>query len=389
MNPVWSVAAREIVTRGRSRSYLIGLAVSVLLVAAVALLPSLFGGRTHQVGVVGGAADLPEQLVAQATAAELRVTVMRVPDEPAARAAVADRELTAVLLADRGVVLTDGGIDPRLGQVLEAAHQRHRTAQALQAAGLSPTVIEQALTVSPLVYRPVHGDETDTMAGFWLALVVVLAMMMLIYLPAVYVATGVVEEKSSRIVELLLATVRPWQLLAGKIIRIGLLGLFQLAVIAATGLTAARLTGVTAQLPPGLGSLVASVFGWFLLGYAFFSALAAASGALVSRQEDVNGVLTPMTALMMVAYGVGFLAAYHPGAPLARVLSVVPPFSVVVMPTRIASGAVPAWQISVAAGLMVVAVLVMVAVAARIYQRAVLRTGGRVRLTEVVGRRRS
>src|SRR5690606_18253110 len=166
VNPVWSVAAREIVTRGRSRRYLIGLAVSVLLVAAVALLPSLFGGRTHQVGVVGGAADLPEQLVAQATAAELRVTVMRVPDEPAARAAVADRELTAVLLADRGVVLTDGGIDPRLGQVLEAAHQRHRTAQALQAAGLSPTVIEQALTVSPLVYRPVHGDETDTMAGF-------------------------------------------------------------------------------------------------------------------------------------------------------------------------------------------------------------------------------
>jgi ABC-2 type transport system permease protein len=386
VSTVWSVAGREIVVRGRSRSYLLGLVASVLLVAVVALLPGLFDNRSYQVGVVGGADSQVELLAEQAAAADLPVTVTSLPDISAAQEAVADRRVAVALLPD-GVVLTQGSVDPRLAQLLESTHQLASTEQRLRQAGLSSAEIEQALSVPPLEYRSVRTDAADSDVTFWLALVVVLAMMMLIYLPAVYVATGVVEEKSSRIVELLLSAIRPWQLLTGKIIGIGLLGLLQLATIAVAGLLFAYLSGVSEQLPPGLGGLVAGVFGWFLLGYAFFSALAAASGSLVSRQEDVNGILTPMTVLMMAAYGVGFLAAFNPGATLARVLSVVPPFSVVVMPTRIVGEEVPAWQVAAAVVLMLAAVVGMLALAAHIYHRAVLRTGSRIRLGDVLRRK--
>jgi hypothetical protein len=126
---------------------------------------------------------------------------------------------------------------------------------------------------------------------------------------------------------------------------------------------------------------------WFLLGYAFFSAMAAASRALVSRQEEINGVMMPVTLLTMTAYVVGLLAIINPGAALAHVLSIVPPFSAIVMPVRIASSAVPAWEIVTAVVLMAAAAVAMVALGARIYERAVLRTGARVRLREVVAAR--
>src|SRR5690606_22891779 len=102
------------------------------------------------------------------------------------------------------------------------------------------------------------GEDASTRR--LLAVVVVILMFMLIYLPAVYVAMGVVEEKSSRVVELLLSAIRPWQLLAGKIVGIGLLGLIQLAVIVTVGVGAAAATGVLADLPPGLGGVVAGTF---------------------------------------------------------------------------------------------------------------------------------
>jgi ABC-2 type transport system permease protein len=199
-----------------------------------------------------------------------------------------------------------------------------------------------------------------------------------------YVAMGVVEEKGSRIVEILLTSVRPWQLLGGKIVGLGALALANLVVIIVAGLGAAAATGLAADLPPGMTGIVISALCWFVLGYAFFAALAAALGSLVSRQEDANSVLTPMTMLMMITYLVAYFAAVQPGSAVARILSLVPPFSSMVMPVRMAGGEVLAWEIALAAVLMLLATVGTLLLGARIYQRAVLRTGARVKLSEAV-----
>jgi ABC-2 type transport system permease protein len=384
VSTMWLVARRELATRGRTRSFVLGLAISAVLMAGLAVLPRVVGGETsYTVGLAGASAErLRPVLVAQAAADDIDLDLRSLPDEPAARAAVEDGEVDAAVVDDR--LLYRGELDSGLAQLLQTAHRTVAVEQRLRLAGIDPRQVEQALAAPPLEEVGVGDASEHGSARRVLAMVVVILMFMLIYLPALYVAMGVVEEKSSRVVELLLATIRPWQLLAGKIIGIGLLGLVQLAVIAAVGVGAAAVTGVLSDLPPGLGSVVAGTFVWFLLGYAFFSAAAAASGALVSRQEEVNGVMTPLSVVVMAGYVVGFSAAFNPGTPVASVLSVVPPFSAVVMPVRVASSTVPAWQVAVALVLMALATVAVVALGARIYQRAVLRTGARVRLREVL-----
>ncbi|WP_182904396.1 ABC transporter permease [Microbispora sp. H13382] len=360
MNGLMLVAQREIRTRIRTKSFLISLAVSAVLVAALAFLPKVLGGGdTYDVGVVGNAPAPVAQLA-----------YSRLPDEAAARQAVIDGDVDAALI-DGGKVLANGELDQRLGLILEAAH---RDAQ-IKAAGV---------TITPLQVESVGADAEYQSVRTGLATLLVMVLFFLLIYSAMYVAMGVVEEKGSRIVEILLTSVRPWQLLGGKIAGLGVLGLINLAVIIVVGLAVSFATGFTADLPPGMAGILVSAIVWFVLGYAFFSALAAAFGSLVSRQEELNSVLTPMTTLMMLTYVTAYFAALEPTGTLARVLSLVPPFSSMVMPVRTAAADVPLGEILIAGVLMVVAVAAVLLGAARVYRRAVLRTGARVKLGEVV-----
>lgn len=381
MTGVWLVTWREVLTRARRRSYVIGLAISVVLVAAVAALPAFFSDPSYRLGLIGSA-ELEPAILAQAEAEELDLTVVTLDDAAAARAQVADGDLDAAMI-DGQQVLADGPVPGRLAQLLDAAHRVVTVERQLRAAGIDPATVTEALAVPPLQHVSVNDQAEDSAVRTAFAVVLVLVLVMLIYQPSIYVAMGVVEEKSSRVVELLLATVRPWQVLAGKIIGIGVLGFAQLAAIAAAGLASAALSGVVAELPPGVGGVIASVFVWFILGYAFFGSLSAALGSLVSRQEDINGVLAPVMVLMLATYLVAFLAIFNPGMGLARALSLVPPFSVVVMPVRAAAGSVPGWEYGLAVALMVLAAAAVLAFGARIYRRAVVRMGARVRLADL------
>ncbi|WP_169944150.1 ABC transporter permease [Microbispora sp. H11081] len=360
MNGLMLVAQREIRTRARTKSFLVSLAISAVLVAVLAFLPKALGGDdTYDVGVVGGTPAPVAQLV-----------YSPLPDEAAARKAVIDGDIDAALV-NGGKVIANGELDTRLGLILEAAH---RDAQ-IKAAGV---------TLTPLQVESVGADAKYQSVRTGLATLLVMVLFFLLVYSAMFVAMGVVEEKGSRIVEILLTSVRPWQLLGGKIVGLGALGLVNLVVIIVVGLGASFATGFTADLPPGMAGIVVSALVWFVLGYAFFSAVAAALGSLVSRQEELNSVLTPLTAVMMLAYVTAYFAAVEPTGTLARVLSLVPPFSSMVMPVRTAAMEVPLGEILLAGALMVVAVAAVVLGAARVYERAVLRTGARVKLGEVV-----
>ncbi|MEU8201643.1 ABC transporter permease [Streptosporangium sp. NPDC049046] len=383
MNGLWLVARREIVTRGRTKAFVIGLVVSAVLVAALAFLPRLFSGPdSYTVGLAGAQSQALRPALTGA-AKDVELTVREFPDEAAASAAVTAGDVDAAVVDGRKV-LADGEVDRDLGLLLESANQAAQTERRLGEAGLDPAKVAEAMRVAPLEQVSIGADTRYAGVRVGIASLLVMVLFFLLIYSSMYVAMGVVEEKGSRIVEILLTSVRPWQLLGGKIVGLGALALANMVVIIVAGLGAAAATGLAADLPPGMTGIVVSALFWFVLGYAFFAAMAAALGSLVSRQEDANSVLTPMTMLMMVTYLVAYFAAVQPSSPVARILSLVPPFSSMVMPVRMAGGEVFAWEIALAAVLMLLATAGTLMLGARIYSRAVLRTGARVKLSEAV-----
>ncbi|WP_061296855.1 ABC transporter permease [Herbidospora cretacea] len=366
MSGLWLVAKREISTQVRTRAFVISLVISAVLVGGIAFAPKLFGGPDeYNLGRVGG-----QELPLQSLAPDAKITWKAFPDEKAATAAVLDGDVD-VAVVDSARVLTNGEIDSELGLLLQSAN---REAQ-IGAAGV---------TVTPLQMQSVGADTRYEGARRGISTVLVLLLFFMIIGSVMIVAMGVVEEKGSRIVEILLISVRPWQLLGGKIFGLGVVGFINLAVVLAAGLTGAFLSGFSADFPPGMAGIVVSALLWWVLGYAFFAALAGSLASLVSRQEEVGNVLQPMMLLFMISYGVSFFASASPDHPVAEILSFVPPFSSMVMPVRVAASEVALWEILLSGALMVVAVAAVLMMGGRIYERAVLRTGKRLKITEVL-----
>ena len=155
--------------------------------------------------------------------------------------------------------------------------------------------------------------------------------------------TGVVEEKNNRVVELILSTVRPRHLLAGKVIGIGLLGLAQLALIA--GLAAALLAAGAFDAPAELGGDVALVIPWFALGFALYAVAYAAAGALASGQQNADTVAQPVTYTLLAVYWGGYVAlSTNTDGLLANLLTVFPLSAPLVLPARSALVGVPLWE---------------------------------------------
>jgi ABC-2 type transport system permease protein len=203
------------------------------------------------------------------------------------------------------------------------------------------------------------------------------------------VAQGVVEEKASRVVEIVLSSVRPWQLLLGKVLGLGAVGLLQLVVLGGAGLAVAGAAGVLTA-GAGLVPTLVSVVVWYLLGFALYATVFAAAGSLVSRQEDTQSVLSPITITVLLGFVVGFnLLTSDPRGTAITVISLLPPFSPMFMPARVALGVAPALQVVLAFVLTIAFTAAVLALGGRIYANSVLRTGARVSLRVALGRART
>jgi ABC-2 type transport system permease protein len=378
------VLRREITTRIRERSFLISTLVTLLIIAAVVIIPSLFnrGSDDVTVGLVGDTATVQPALQQAAQVQDATLTVRNFPDEAAARAAVDDGDVDAVFVgADRVIVHNE--LSGKTEQVVQTAYRQAAGAQRLAAAGIDPGAAGRALDVPPLAVTALDPPDPDSDARRSAAFFGVLLLYFQLIGYGVWVALGVVEEKSSRVVELLLATLRPWQLLTGKVIGIGLLGLGQLILTGLVGIVAGLATGAI-DVPSGIVGVAGQVIVWFLLGFAFYACLYAALAALVSRQEEVQNVTAPLSILLVGSFFLAITALNSPDGGLAKVTSIVPPFSTMVMPIRWAAGTVPLWEVGVSMLLMVVAVVLLIRVAGRIYAGAVLRSGPRVKIKDAL-----
>ena len=375
------VAGREISTRIRDKGFLVGSAVLIVLILGMLVFQVVINSSADdtEIGVVGGDATVSAALRAQGDALDTDVRVTDYDDERAARAAVEDGDLDAALLSPAGerpelLVENDGG---QVETLVQGALQGLSVTQQLADAGVQ-------LTSPPRVDVVALDPDADAdLEAAVVALVGVVVLYSLLILFGQFVAQGVVEEKSSRVVELLLATMRPWQLLAGKILGLGLLGLAQMVVIAVVGVAGALAFDVV-DLPGRLIGTVVTVIAWFVLGYAFYASVFAAAASLVSRQEDLGSVLTPASLLLVVGFVISIQAAQDPTGTLATVTSFIPGLSPLVMPVRQAAGGADWWEVVVAVVLMVATIAAIVRIGGRIYSGALLRTGGKVKLREAL-----
>jgi ABC-2 type transport system permease protein len=382
------VAAREIRTRLGSRAFRI--TTGVLLVALVALIVVLNitsgGSSAKEVGLTPSTSSLaqPLQNAARATGDTVRTPVV---SEQAGTRQVHDGDLDALVvgLPDSFHVIVDKGLDDDVGTLLAALARQEALDRQVRALGGNPAQVSREvagarLDVTALEPKEPHHDER-VVIGILVGILIYLAL--LTY--GQTVAQGVVEEKTSRVVELLLSTIRAWQLMAGKVLGIGLVGLLQLALLIGAGVIAGLATGQL-TLPASIAAgTIAWAIVWYLLGFFLYALLFAAAGALVSRQEDVGGVTMPLMILIIAPYviGVSALPADPDNGPIAA-LSIIPLFAPMLMPMREAMGVASPFELVLSVALTVALIAILVRATGRIYRNAVMRTGARVRLTDAL-----
>ncbi|MFJ7219835.1 ABC transporter permease [Amycolatopsis sp. NPDC098790] len=386
------VASREISTRVQSKAFRVATVVMLLLiVVGIVLIKLISGGgdgADSKVGVTAATAGFSAPLKASGQAVDETIETTQVADEAAGRAKLADGSLDALLTGDgKSVhVQVKKDLDGKLANVLQLVARQVALDQQITALGGNPAQFESAVASAKFVEDPPLEEPYDY-NGQQLVLGIVAGI--LIYLSLMIngqtVAQGVVEEKTSRVVELLLSTIKPWQLMAGKVLGIGVVGLIQMLVIGVGGVVTGLATGtLTISVSAAVGTIVWLVV-WYLLGFFMYSIVFAALGALVSRQEDVGGATMPALMFVIAGYVVGIsVLPSDPGNTFVEVLSVIPVFSPTLMPMRLAMGGVPVWEAVVSVGLVVLMIPGLIWLAARIYRNAVMRTGAKVKLRDAL-----
>jgi ABC-2 type transport system permease protein len=378
------VAARDFWVRLRERSFLISTLINVTVISVLVLARAASGSSTpsYDLGVVGGPAvvAVADGAVALGRKDHLTVRVVPLADDDAARQALQDGSVDAVVSAD-SLIGWETIADPLRGLVQTSAHieevravlERHDVPKGEQATAtaLGP-LHEGILRAAP------PGRESNAAIAF----IGVLLLYGQLFGYGIWVATGVIEEKASRVVEMLLSAIRPRQLLAGKIVGIGVLGLCQLAVIAGFAISLAMVTGALPGVPSTAIWAALLDIGWFILGFAFYASLFAAAGSLVSRMEELQNVIVPINLTILVSFFISVGALQAPNSTIAIVASILPVSSALAMPVRIVLGAATVPQIALALVLLIGSTVVLVPVGARLYEGAVLRTGARVKVRD-------
>ncbi len=411
---IWLVARREFAERTRSRAFVASTILLGALGVAVALIP-LAVRLADRATVLGIAVSAAEPGLASAAAGTMG-TVLNgqagsggtatfaftvYGDAVAAASAVTDGRLVAAVRIARGA---DGGLVFNVFSVGALASDK---AQLLQVGAFAVGVLDWT-RANPGATRPFvapsfsvadAGDAASGAAGgaaFDAAdyasrrivgiVLVVLSFLTLVFY-GLWVASGVVAEKSSRVMELLISAATAGQLVAGKILGIGLAGLTQVGLVLVPALLALVTSGRIgdALLGPDSGAgaslgalspgLLLGFVVYFVLGFALYASLYAAAGSLLSREEDLQTVALPLSIPAVAGYFPAVLALSGSNSPVIRVASYVPLWSPFVMMSRLAVGRVEAWELALSLGLLALTVPLVALFAIRVYRAGVVMYG--------------
>jgi ABC-2 type transport system permease protein len=357
------VAMREIRERLRSKAFIASTVLILALVGASALLVRLVD--PHQTYDVAVTAPAPAGLAtALQRAAEpfddATVHLRTVATAAAGHRLLEDGDVDAVLLLPSDRLVFRKNVDTQLTAIADSAVRAVRNK-------LPPAPELSTVTLLP------SDDEPDS-AAVAVAWAASLLLFMSLAFYGQWVISGVVEERSSRVVEVVLSAVRPPDLLAGKVIGIGALGLAQLVLIA--GVAAGLLVAGVFDAPAELGADVALVIPWFVLGFALYAVGYAVAGALASSQQNAETAGQPVTYALLAVYFAGYaVLASDAEGPVATLLTVFPLTAPLVLPARNALVGVPLWQHALALVLVLCAIYALVRFAGRVYSRGLLHGG--------------
>lgn len=377
------VAEREITTRVHEKAFRYSLLAMVVGIVATVVLTSILGGRPtdytvgvvdqQAAGVVTAASDVVDR-ADDGSSAKPRTF----DSVAAAEQAVRDGDVDAVLVAsdDGYEVVGDDKVDSSLSAALSSVAATSALESNAQEQGVDLAQLQAGATVSERLLDP---DAEDSGARQLTAFVFVL----LFYITAVTfgmtIAQSVVQEKESRVVEILAAAVPIRAMLWGKIAGNTVLALAQIVLLVVTGAVALAATGET-ELLSSIGPAAAGYVVFFVLGFVALSGLWAVAGSLASRQEDLGSTTMPGQIILFAPY----LIAVTAGEGVKTIVSMAPVVSAMIMPARMAEGGVPAWQIVVALLVNVVGAALLVRFAARLYGRTLMRTERRIGFTEAM-----
>lgn len=402
---VYLVARRELVTRVRGKVFVIGTMITVGLLALFAILQvtvfaNISGTATYHLAFTAQTEPLRAPVTAAGSALGVTVKATEVSDVAAAEAQVRGGTLDALVTGSPTgpQVVVRSQIDSILRGALDTVVRQAALNAELSRAGLDPAEVQaqaQQAGIHLEVLQPIKPNAAALpIVG------AVLAFFLYLFL-SIYggiIAQGVVVEKASRVVEVLLSTLRPGQLLLGKVLGVGLTGLLQFLIVAGCGLAFTLPTHILTLPGAAIGSVLSGIL-WFALGFLLYALLLATSASLVSRLEEVQAATLPVTMILVL----GWLLAYVVFIPqiaaategtvvpagvenLGTVASLIPLFSPVLMPIRIAAGDAPLWQGLLAVALTGASIVGVSWLGGRVYANSVLRFGARVRFRDALRR---
>lgn len=381
-SPIGLIARREIRQRVRATSYLAFTGLLAVLILAMGVLGRVAGSDGEpERDVVGVTGEVPggfaEAASALAGSLDREVTVEAVDPADAPRL-LDGGDVDAVLVVDERRVRHGGEVDDELQAIVQQAWAGTEVRRALIDAGVAEGEADGLVSPVALTADTLDGEGDDEPAGVAVLAGTVTAVLLFVSLQMFggYALVGVVEEKSTAVVELLLVRVRADELLAGKLVGIGVAALLQFGVAVVAGLGALAISGV--DVPGEIWSALPLALLWFAGGYALYSTLFALAGSLVSRQEDAQAAAAPILTVLVAAYVLVFIVGYSPDALVSRVLSVLPPVAPFLMPMRMAAGAASVPEVVVALVLLAGSTVVAWKVSGRIYEQVLLRRGSRV-----------
>jgi len=432
MHKIWAIVRREFLDKVRTKAFLIGTLLFPVLMIGLSLLPVLLNRRESapkRIAVVDGTHGEVGMKVTEALAAArrqgtegTRYTVSRVPAQNRTDA-VRDSLVALVGLEQAGsetldgvLVLTDESVDsgriPYLGvnvgsmgdmNKLESELQTALRLERLRRAGVDPFVAMPALRPIDVVTQKVTAGKLTGESGgssFILAYIMGLVLYVVMLMYGIQVMSSVVEEKTSRIAEVLMSSVTPFQMMLGKVFGVGAAALLQLVI---WGTTATLLTTYRAQLaklfgasPDAMASmatmklpslrpdLLAVFLIYFVLGFLLFAAMYAAVAAMCNSQQEAQQAVVPVSMTMVVGYVTMFSMLNDPSGSLATTLSLIPLLAPFVVPVRYSLAPIPPPELLLSIALTFGAMLLVVWVAGRIYRVGILLHGKRPKLREVL-----
>lgn len=384
MNSISLVARREFRAQTRSKASIISTIVMAILIIAGGFLGKFLLNDedtpevvSATVGVTSDTAPLTSYLE------ETGLTVVEVSGDPAQ--ALMDEDINAVLADDPSVptiYAVDGAEDLELVTELTELSTSNYLLTETFGDEATAEVKQEFIDSQALTVEIIGASDFDPVA-FIVGVLTVSLVYLTIVIGVSMLAMGVVEEKSSRVVELLLATIRPRDLLMGKFLGIGLAIFLMVAVYVAAMVTAGAIAGVLPDI--NITSHVPMLLIWVILGYIIYASITGGLAATVSRQEDIGAITTPVIFLSLVPfYFAMFYVPNNPDTLLSQVTGYIPFFSPFVMPVRASVSDVPLSDNLVAIGICLLTIPILAAIAGKIYERSILHTGTRMKLTEVL-----